>query len=82
MVCADAFVYKQKAERLEAVRRHVRNRISQQKHQEQRELEDTSNSSLLIKNTNNAMVQGTPQCQGHTEGKPVLSSSNPFNHPY
>ncbi|XP_037546313.1 partner and localizer of BRCA2 [Nematolebias whitei] len=65
----------QKAERLEAVRRHVRNRISQQNHQEHRELEVTPNSSLSMKNTNNAMVQGTPQCQGHTEGPAASDKS-------
>ncbi|XP_017280375.1 partner and localizer of BRCA2 [Kryptolebias marmoratus] len=55
----------QRAERLEAVQRHVRSRISQQKHQE---LEATSSSSSSIQNANNAVAQGLPPRQAHTEG--------------
>ncbi|XP_056223714.1 partner and localizer of BRCA2 [Seriola aureovittata] len=62
----------QRAERLEAVRSHVRSRITQQNHQDQRDPEVTSNpchnpSSLTV-NTANASAQGVLQCQGQTEG--------------
>ncbi|XP_040892281.1 partner and localizer of BRCA2 [Toxotes jaculatrix] len=55
----------QRAERLEAVRTHVRSRITQQNHQDHRERdpEVTSNPT-----TADATTQGVLQFQGHTEG--------------
>ncbi|XP_029362774.1 partner and localizer of BRCA2 isoform X1 [Echeneis naucrates] len=47
----------QRAERLEAVRRHVRSRISQHNHQDQRDPEGTSDASSSV-NTANAKAQG------------------------
>ncbi|XP_028288189.1 partner and localizer of BRCA2 [Parambassis ranga] len=60
----------QRAERLDAVRRHVKSRISQTLHQ--RDPEVTSgpclNPSSLIQNTSNRPAVDLPQCQGQTEG--------------
>ncbi|XP_030591855.1 partner and localizer of BRCA2 isoform X2 [Archocentrus centrarchus] len=62
----------QRAERSEAVRRHVRNRITEQNHQDQRGTEAASdlrlNPSSLTLNSSSDAAQGLPQCQGHTEG--------------
>ncbi|KAK5607329.1 hypothetical protein CRENBAI_001013 [Crenichthys baileyi] len=56
-----------RAERLDAVRRHVRSRISLQKHQDQSDPEVTPNSSVnrssFIINTNNSSIPGSAQCQ-------------------
>nr|XP_046226876.1 partner and localizer of BRCA2 [Scatophagus argus] len=60
----------QRAERSEAVRRHVRSRITQQNHQDQRDPEVTPNPCLnpssLTVDTTNGTTSGVPQCQGHT----------------
>ncbi|XP_059189692.1 partner and localizer of BRCA2 [Centropristis striata] len=64
----------QRAERLDVVRRHVKSRINQQNHQDQRDKEVTSvprlNPSSLILNTNN----GT-ETRAHTGG--TADSNNP-----
>ncbi|XP_074485817.1 uncharacterized protein palb2 isoform X1 [Sebastes fasciatus] len=69
----------QRAERLDAVRRHVRSRISQQDHQDQRDPEVTSNPPLnlssLILNTTNGTPTSVPQCQGHAGGPADSDSS-------
>ncbi|KAM4751428.1 uncharacterized protein palb2 [Anableps anableps] len=52
-----------RAERLDAARRHVKSRISLQKHQDQRDPEVIINPSSFIFNTNNA-APGSPHCQG------------------
>ncbi|XP_008300332.1 partner and localizer of BRCA2 [Stegastes partitus] len=61
----------QRAERFEAVRRHVRSRITEQNHQDQRDPDSSSclNPSSSIPNNNNATDPGVPQSQGHTEGE-------------
>ncbi|XP_071361790.1 partner and localizer of BRCA2 [Trachinotus anak] len=61
----------QRAERLEAVRSHVRSRVTEQDHQDQVDPEVTSSprlnpSSLTVNNTS-ATAQGALQQQGHTE---------------
>uniref|UniRef100_UPI0037E93D76 partner and localizer of BRCA2 n=1 Tax=Semicossyphus pulcher TaxID=241346 RepID=UPI0037E93D76 len=65
----------QRAERSEAVRIHVRSRIAQQNHQDQRDPEVTSNPchnpSSLTLNTTNGTVSGVHQCQEHTGGPAV-----------
>ncbi|XP_044045512.1 partner and localizer of BRCA2 [Siniperca chuatsi] len=62
----------QRAEHSEAVRRHVRSRITQQKHQDQRDPEVTSNPCLspssLTLDTHDGTASGVPQCQGHIRG--------------
>ncbi|KAK2817319.1 hypothetical protein Q5P01_025510 [Channa striata] len=62
----------QRAERLDAVRRHVRSRITRQNHQDQTDQEVTSNLNLnpssLTLGTTNVSAQGVTQCEGHTEG--------------
>ncbi|XP_029291343.1 partner and localizer of BRCA2 isoform X2 [Cottoperca gobio] len=66
----------QRAERFDAVRRHVRSRISQQ---DQRDPEVTSNPRLspssLILNATNVSATSVAQRQGHTEG-PVDSDNS------
>lgn len=63
----------QRAERLDAVRRHVRSMITQQNQQDQRDPEVTSNACLdpSSQNTASETAQGVPQCQGHTEGESI-----------
>lgn len=65
----------QRAERLEAVRRHVRSRISEQNQLDHRESEAASasrdKSPSLILNTTDAQDQGAGQSQEHTPGKHV-----------
>ncbi|XP_028422799.1 uncharacterized protein palb2 isoform X2 [Perca flavescens] len=60
----------QRAERLDAVRRPVESRISQQEHQNQRDPEVLSNpcphQSSLILNTTNGTAPSVAQCQRHT----------------
>ncbi|XP_076585649.1 uncharacterized protein palb2 [Chaetodon auriga] len=62
----------QRAEHSEAVRRHVRSRITQQTYQDQRNLDATSdpciNPSSLTLDTQNGTASGVPQCQGPTTG--------------
>lgn len=69
------FICLQRAERLDAVRRHVRSRITQQNQQDQRDPELTSNPclnlSVLTLNTTKGTTQDVPQCQGHTEGESI-----------
>ncbi|XP_034748762.1 partner and localizer of BRCA2 [Etheostoma cragini] len=62
----------QRAERLDAVRRHVGSKISQQDHQDQRDPQVTSNpcpcpSSLML-NTPKGTAPSIAQCQRHTGG--------------
>ncbi|CAI5681017.1 unnamed protein product [Oreochromis niloticus] len=62
----------QRAERLEAVQRHVRSRITEQNHLEQTDTEAASNlrlspSSLML-NSSSDTAQGLTQSQRHTEG--------------
>ncbi|XP_021163598.2 partner and localizer of BRCA2 isoform X2 [Fundulus heteroclitus] len=56
-----------RAERLDAVRRHVKSRISLHKHQDHRDPEAPSSSSInpspLVFNANNASVTGSPPSQ-------------------
>ncbi|XP_070838332.1 partner and localizer of BRCA2 [Chaetodon trifascialis] len=62
----------QRAERSEAVRRHVRSRITQQTYQDQRDPEVSSNPcinpSSLTLDTQNGTASGVPQRQGQTTG--------------
>ncbi|XP_051242530.1 uncharacterized protein palb2 isoform X2 [Dicentrarchus labrax] len=62
----------QRAERSEAVRRHVRSRITQQNHENQRNPEITSDPCLtpsaLTLNAISGSASGVPQCQGPTGG--------------
>nr|XP_014266816.2 partner and localizer of BRCA2 isoform X3 [Maylandia zebra] len=62
----------QRAERLEAVQKHVRSRIAEQNHLEQRDTEAASNLRLspssLILNSSGDTAQGLTQSQRHTEG--------------
>ncbi|XP_076740834.1 uncharacterized protein palb2 isoform X3 [Maylandia zebra] len=62
----------QRAERLEAVQKHVRSRIAEQNHLEQRDTEAASNLRLnpssLILNRSGDTAQGLTQSQRHTEG--------------
>ncbi|XP_034542920.1 partner and localizer of BRCA2 isoform X2 [Notolabrus celidotus] len=57
----------QRAERSEAVRRHVRSRIEEENNQEQRDSEVTSspcvNPASVALNTTDGTVPGLPQCQ-------------------
>ncbi|XP_023122552.2 partner and localizer of BRCA2 [Amphiprion ocellaris] len=61
----------QRAERLEAVRKHVRSRITQQNQQDQKGPQVSSNPRLnppaLVLNNSNATDTGISQSQGHTE---------------
>ncbi|XP_072240831.1 uncharacterized protein palb2 [Leuresthes tenuis] len=60
----------QRAERFEAVRTHVRSRISQQNQLDQRDPEVKSDLCVnpsSVSNTSNATVKGIAQLQGHTE---------------
>ncbi|XP_022076394.2 partner and localizer of BRCA2 [Acanthochromis polyacanthus] len=61
----------QRAERLDAVRKHVRSRITQQNQQDQKDPQVSSHPRLsptaLILNSGNATDTGRPQSQGHTE---------------
>ncbi|KAM4595458.1 uncharacterized protein palb2 [Fundulus diaphanus] len=75
-----------RAERLDAVRRHVKSRISLHKHQDRRDPEATCSSSInpspLVFNTNNASVPGSPPCQGAVDcdtstRQPVIRFSLP-----
>ncbi|XP_031144889.2 partner and localizer of BRCA2 [Sander lucioperca] len=70
----------QRAERLDAVRRHVGSRISQQDHQNQRDPEVPSNPcphpSSLILNTTKGTAPSVAQCQRHTGGPANSESSN------
>lgn len=67
-----AYICKQRAERLEAVQKHVRSRIAEQNHLEQRDTEAASNLRLnpssLILNRSDDTAQGLTQSQRHTEG--------------
>ncbi|KAF3687911.1 Partner and localizer of BRCA2 [Channa argus] len=62
----------QRAERLDAVRRHVRSRITQQNHKDQEDQQVASNRhpkpSSLTLNTSDVSARGVPQCEGHSEG--------------
>ncbi|XP_035515359.1 partner and localizer of BRCA2 [Morone saxatilis] len=62
----------QRAERSEAVRRHVRSRITQKNHENQRNPEITSNPCLnpsaLTLNAISGSASGVPQCQGPSGG--------------
>ncbi|XP_067441325.1 partner and localizer of BRCA2 isoform X2 [Thunnus thynnus] len=71
----------QRAERLDAVRKHVRSRITQQNNQDQRDPEVTSDpypnpstsSATLV--TRNGTAPGVPQCQENT-GRPADSDGS------
>ncbi|XP_070769040.1 partner and localizer of BRCA2 [Enoplosus armatus] len=69
----------QRAERSEAVRRHVRSRIAQQNHQDQRDAEVTSNPCLnpssLTLDTHNGTGSGVRHYQGHAGGQADSDSS-------
>ncbi len=64
----------QRAERSEAVRKHVRSRIAQQNHQDQTNPEVTSNrddTSSVTLDAQNGTTSDVPLCQGPTEGESV-----------
>ncbi|XP_041840068.1 partner and localizer of BRCA2 isoform X2 [Melanotaenia boesemani] len=67
----------ERAERLEAVQRHVRSRITQQNQQDERAPGVTSNPCLnsSVQNTSNATNTDMAPCQEHTEGAALSDTS-------
>lgn len=63
------FLCLQHAEHLDAVRRHVRSKITQQNHKGQRDPEISRSPQSLM--TNNGTGPDVPQCQGRTKGESV-----------